>query len=597
MPQVPYQGVPTARPEMPAPPREQITEQTPGAAFGTNIGAAVERLGTTFDQVGGELWNRAVQLQEMKNETESNEADAQYMIQAGERHAQFNALQGQARADAYPQYVQDMQDLRQHFRQNLSNDSSRRMFDRSSLSTMGRTIFNGAGVAAEGQRTALDASYNAQQDAIVNRAQSVPTTEADYQRDVDRLTEIERAKGVQRGDLPATTEDQIFKQRSRLTINWLSGVAKEQPFAAEKLYETYTGILTEADDKKIRTEIREITHTTSVRVEGDNINHDFLQGEDDGRTLGDRQAEARRRGAELAPKDPGFGKRLEDVVTQRYNQHLQDTRDIKYHNVSIVNAAINGAFGTVPTTDQDIRALDPKTRAAWDNLDPGEKVRLRHIMAQNAKGDVPFGEEALRRYQQLRGMANEDPSGFLDIDTAAEGKLPIGIRKQLGDIQLKIKQGAQGNPKVNEAMNSLAPFIPSTITQDKDERQQFKGALELVLEDFHTNNNRYPKPDELRVIGSRLVQERVTGNWFFDRTAPLYKFPVPQKLQDDVKERAKAAGQPVPTDEQIQQEYTRQQYQQMYPTPSKPTKPPTKPPGPGPAQSPGSILPGGENLL
>jgi hypothetical protein len=116
-------------------------------------------------------------------------------------------------------------------------------------------------------------------------------------------------------------------------------------------------------------------------------------------------------------------------------------------------------------------------------------------------------------------------------------------------------------------MNTLAPYIPKEIRDDKDQRLQFRGALDMALQDFRTENKRPPKPEELRQIGSRLLQEQVTSKgWLWDSKSPLFQVPVPDELMDQVKEKAKQSGQPVPTDEQIRQEYVRQQYQKLYGT-------------------------------
>src|SRR5262245_32507513 len=69
-------------------------------AFGANIGQALSHLGAQMERSSDELFNRAVALQQLKNETEAREADAQYMIESGKYHAEFNSLQGKNAVNA-----------------------------------------------------------------------------------------------------------------------------------------------------------------------------------------------------------------------------------------------------------------------------------------------------------------------------------------------------------------------------------------------------------------------------------------------------------------------------------------------------------------
>src|SRR5581483_2698427 len=100
MPQVPYQPVPQVAPSEAATPGVRVN--APTEAFGGASAAATEGLGKGFEQAGNELFGRAVALQQLANETEAREADAQYMLQAGDLHAKFNALEGKERVNAFP---------------------------------------------------------------------------------------------------------------------------------------------------------------------------------------------------------------------------------------------------------------------------------------------------------------------------------------------------------------------------------------------------------------------------------------------------------------------------------------------------------------
>ena len=109
MPQVPYQPYPTGQPQTPS---TQIGVQTPGAAFGENIGAALQHIGATGEQVGGELFARAIALQDLRNENEARDAQVAYATQSADLVAKFNAREGKDKVDHLDGHLADLKALR-----------------------------------------------------------------------------------------------------------------------------------------------------------------------------------------------------------------------------------------------------------------------------------------------------------------------------------------------------------------------------------------------------------------------------------------------------------------------------------------------------
>src|SRR5437879_1795805 len=135
--------------------------------------------------------------------------------------AEFSALQGKAAVDAYPAYVQDLQDSRKTFRDNLGNDQARKMFDNQSLSTMGRTIFNGAGHAAtENKKFALGSSH-ARVQALGDQALLQPKDDLAFQDSVNKV----RDEVAQQGDLNGWGKDQVDQATdSRVSDLWVKRI-------------------------------------------------------------------------------------------------------------------------------------------------------------------------------------------------------------------------------------------------------------------------------------------------------------------------------------------------------------------------------------
>src|SRR5580692_3382076 len=116
MPRVPYEPFATAQPISPG---EGVSVSTPGAAFGTNVGEALSRLGSTTEQVGNELFTRAIALQDLKNENDARQAQTDFANKSSQMHAEFGALTGQAASDALPGFLKDQAALRTQLRGQL----------------------------------------------------------------------------------------------------------------------------------------------------------------------------------------------------------------------------------------------------------------------------------------------------------------------------------------------------------------------------------------------------------------------------------------------------------------------------------------------
>lgn len=273
---VPYNPVPSVEPSSQGTPKFSVT--TPGAAFGENIAQAVEGLGGVLQHSGDELFTRALAMQQLRNEADAKDADAQYMISAGQKHAEFSSLQGKAAVDAYPQYAQDLQDSRQAFRSSLGNDQARKMFDSQSLSTMGRTIFNGAGHAAiENKKYALGASH-ARTDALGDQALLQPKDEDNFQQSLSAT----RDEVAQQGDLQGWGQDQTDQATDAAVSNlWtkrIQGLAKSAPYQAQKMLDDATakGQIRGENLAKITNYVNQQMYTTGSR----NISHDISTGAD-----------------------------------------------------------------------------------------------------------------------------------------------------------------------------------------------------------------------------------------------------------------------------------------------------------------------------
>src|SRR5258707_9542299 len=232
MPQVPGL-VPTERPSAQGAPEANVSISAD--AFGGVVGHALSGLGTTIEGAGDKIWQRAVEMQNLQNETEAKNADAQYMMEAGKLHADFSVLEGTQAHEAFPKYMQDLQDRRTESRDGLSNPMAQKMYDGSSLSTMGRSIFNGAGHAAQQMKVASNNASTARVDQMVNGIGASPNDEVTYERYKQGIRSEVQSQGERNGWLPDQIKATSDAKVSEATATRIAAMSKTDVFGAQRL--------------------------------------------------------------------------------------------------------------------------------------------------------------------------------------------------------------------------------------------------------------------------------------------------------------------------------------------------------------------------
>ena len=233
MAKLPYSPVPEVTLRQTSIPGRRI--DTPEAAFGGASAAANVKLGQTFEKVGDELFNRAVALQELDNQAEARNADAEYMVEAGKLHADYNSLKGKSAPDAYPQYQKDLKEVRQKIREKLTSPASQKLYDSSSLSTMGRTIFNGAGHAATENKRYLVGSAQSRMKANADAALANPSDEESFKDELTKTEQDSRQLSELQGFDPDQAEQARVEAVSDLWIKRVHGLARKEPFRAKAM--------------------------------------------------------------------------------------------------------------------------------------------------------------------------------------------------------------------------------------------------------------------------------------------------------------------------------------------------------------------------
>ncbi|TXH55881.1 MAG: hypothetical protein E6Q97_07790 [Desulfurellales bacterium] len=577
MAKVPYSAVPSAEPQMVATPDQRVSVS--GAAFGADVANAIGHLGQTVEKAGDQMFARAIAIQQVNNKAEADEADAKYMMEAGKLQADFNSLQGKDAVDRYPHYIKSLQELRLNVRKDLSNQASQKMFDSASLSTMGRTVFNGAGHAASQNRRYVIGASQARIDATTDYVRTNPRDENAF-RDGMRTMEGE-VRGTQRdvnGWSPEQTEEAVSKNRSSMWSNRIAGLARTEPFAAKKMLDENRAALRGEDADRVEGVVRSNLNNVGARNIEAEVNSD-LRTDPSGRakTLLERQNEAREKAKAIDPDNVVF----QDMAVQRvlagYNQSIQAKRDLDLDNINTISEALmkGGPGGKLPTTVDELTAVSPQVASAWEELEPSKQRSFMRALSQNAKGDVAWTQAGLKRYQQLVGMAQSSPDEFLDVDVTAEN-IPNSAKVRLVGQQAKAKAAPEGDPRVRQAMSTLLPLLGpvglgSRTTQNQADYDQFVGALADQMHEYEDVFKKRPQGKDLQDMAGRLLQQMHSPEFMLPWSKDyMYKMPIPDEVLTRAKTEFKAKNGYEPSDDAIRREYIRQQYQKLYGKPQRP---------------------------
>lgn len=619
MAQVPYNPVPTATPSSPG---ERVSVNTPGEAFGTNIGAALRQVGTSWEQVGDAVFNQAIQYQRFQNETDARRAASDYAEQQAKLQADFDALPQDAAVKAYPGHLAQARELRDKYRGNLASPEAQRMYDGFSFGFMERNIFSSARHAGDEQRKAIDAGFVATQRSTLNAIPSAAASDKDsdglmqsYLVATAKRSAFEHGLDTENPSiLNLDPHDPDFKnldprvaaavtsERSKVVAERVRAVAALHSDAAEAMANRYKKELGPVYEPLI-----DYIQQRGMAVATSNIADDWAKRPD--LTIEQRAEgaadQARRdhpdnehlpQAAKQAVKNRVF---LDDAITQRDQKNTQhsltaflgqhpEITDAQALFASPEGNAIASKYGAVglPHTINDFENAIAKTQAT--NYSKAWEVRYQSIRQMATSGDP------------------EVRSAFINLDP---NSLDIGP-KHIADVaklQHDQMKEPKMDPRVNTAFSILVKAYGGTFSDmGIDPRQRndytsnyntFQGVLQESLETWiHDHNGKQPTEEDIKGPIWRELTAKYPGPdhfWnFFSKHGFKYGdyhqtaiADIPAEAvaaaQKDAREQGRAPYSP----EEIQRLYNRIQYSQFFGhSASKPDKgkPSGGPPSPGP---------------
>lgn len=507
-----------------------VNVAAPVEAFGGAVGHALSGLGEAVTGASDKIWARAVEIQDLRNKTEVDRADSDFMEKAGIIHAQFGAKQGQDRANAYPQYIQDLKGIREQIKGGLSNPASQRMFDSTSLSTLGRTIFNGAGIAAEGAKAAaLDATTQRLKTTIDQAGTTDDSAQFESlrQKALALNDVLHRQKG-----LPDSIPDSARLINSSLDTNKVIYTAKTDPFkaandlAALRKNNAITDEDWQSADKFITSQRRAIGSANTANEIWEQSQGGGVKPELSESAMVEL---GKKKSSEDAPDDPIYAQHVEAAIHTKYTREKQSERQFTWDNKQEISLAMqNGASNL-----QELLA-NPKAAAAYHSLDPKEQNAVAGQINRYIKSrDYADNQRAMTT---LDGLRKNDVLQFLDVDpTDPKYKLSQPqIRTVIGWAD-ELRKNQNQDLQVNRAMGQLRGAIGSQLTalgiyhrdaKNPEDYDHFTGALSESISAWQTAHGKPPESKDLTdtIAPQLLRQHQVPGMlWGTNTSDPLYK--------------------------------------------------------------------------
>lgn len=566
MPQVPYSPVPNVEPTQGGP--GSISVPTPVEAFGGATAKAVQGLGAELGHVGDEIFKRAIAIQQLNNEADANNASTDYMIQAGELHAKYGALQGQEAVKAYPDYVRNLSDLRSTIRGNLTNPMAQKMYDAESRSMMARTIFNGAGHAATQQRESVLSAATAKQEVLRKTVEDNPDDEASFDAAIaeNHQSAAQRAELMPGGSSPERVEFLTKVGDSEIAYRRIVAIARNQPNKASELLKDYEqrGLLFGNQLEQARAKVQSFTHTVSM----DTLATDVLakNTKPDGsfaKSFVEMQEEARTQAQKMYPNDPTIGTAAASMFDKQYNQRAwAKTKDDQQTAATLNDYIVKGAsqVGQLPP---DLTArMTPKQIKDY----PGMANSYRRSQDALTNRDA---------YTNLLGLYNNDNAKFMDTNLMTYP----GLSKSNIDFFLKLqRQSSTGDPRVKRALDWIRGRDGSTLVnlfgstgQTTDNREDYNRFVGTLHDAIQAHQETYGKPPTEKEVTQEIfpsVIGEVTqpgfwsiGGWGTTNKVPFFKADIPDAVREAVQ---KDSGGKALTDDEIRHLWAQENFLKLY---------------------------------
>lgn len=223
-------------------------------ASGQIAGAeGTKKIGAALESAGDMLSKHALNLQDRHNQALATDMFVQWDKEASMEGAKFRTLQGMQASDALPDYMKEIETLRNKYSQNAPNVEVARLFDNDSKRRTGYMITDAAYYAGNQNKQYNKATANARQQLAIVHAGNAKD-DKEFEDSVISGVRGVNAEAVESGWSREETDIRINKVVGTAWQARLANTAMTDPFRAESMYEANKGKI---EDPVIRNHIEQ----------------------------------------------------------------------------------------------------------------------------------------------------------------------------------------------------------------------------------------------------------------------------------------------------------------------------------------------------
>lgn len=520
----------------------QVGEQ----GFGTlsratrEVGSAFDNLGSSLTNVGNELFNRALGLQEVQNQTTQAKAEIEYDKYIGEKQVAFNQLQGEAASEgAFKAHLKDIEDKRQEMIAKLPNRSVQTGFEKSTASSIGRVGIQAATHAATETRKAFISSSEARVDQYkdqISKTTNIKETEDLAKRIHD---EVFGKQAPARG-WNAEVADQNFKKMlGDAYSSQAENISRTDPTTARQILETNKDFI---GQHRYQQATEHVLNNERI-IQSRNIGNE-IQDKNPDAPLEQKIDEAKERAKQVNPNAPLLVEDAVRSVKQKHEEHNREVKDALDKRKSTVEQALYGfdaPGGKMPETREQLFAAGEDVRKAYEGLPEKEQRRIDKILDRTAKGEIPETAATRSRVYDLEEMWARDQARFRDHDIMSE-QIPIAERTRLRTKQLQvIKEGIklEADPHTDRAINIMRAggILPKDLKPGSPKWNAFSGMVREALVEQGKRQG-FDKPlteEQYRQIGNEILEKVEGSGWFGSNVGAVPRFETAKDVPSNVK--------------------------------------------------------------
>jgi len=520
-----------------------VAERGLGALAGAQgaVAHAFDNLGSQMEKTGNQLWERAQGLQELQNQNALSKAELEFDKYVAVKKSQFENNKGEAATeDTYKAYVKDLEDQAKKLGEKLP-PRTLEQFNKSTMNQIGR-----AGIAAAGHvATEIRGVTVKTSEARINQFKD----ELSKNRDLSRNQEIiERIEKEVHGTLAPTlgwsktlADEAVRKHVGEGYIGQLLDLSRTDPWQALKILEhpENRGLW---DDKQYLA-VKGHIMQEMTRIGSRNIGND-VQTKDPDAPLEKKLEEGNKKAEEeekrTGQKLPDLKEQTRSAIKERHHTHNEAVAEARRRNLQTIDAVLDGrganGNGNKPKNEDDLYAYGgEEARKAYNSLNETDKKAVRKQLNRIALGLTDPTPESEDIRQTLRGMAEDDPGAFRELDLNKFDDLRHTDKVALEKIQEKLrKEGIkiEADPRVGRALQIARTegFIDKNLPDNKTKWYHFRGAFSDAI---HTVQKEigYDKhltvdqiKDVVRMVQSKEEVERsLFGYKWKSQTDPMYQ--------------------------------------------------------------------------